>query len=127
MQNEFNFKKCAKCGALVEVLKDCTCENCGIVCCGEKLVDVELNSKDFSVEKHLPEWEVKDNTIFVTVNHVMEEDHYIEWISLQTTSGNQRKLLSPGMKPEACFALCEGDEIEAVFAYCNLHSLWKSE
>lgn len=29
-------KKCSKCGALVEVLKDCSCDNCGIVCCGEK-------------------------------------------------------------------------------------------
>ena len=24
------------------------------------------------------------------------------------------------------FALCEGDEVEAVYAYCNLHSLWKA-
>ena len=28
---------CAKCGALVKVLIDCTCENCGIKCCGEHL------------------------------------------------------------------------------------------
>ena len=31
-----------------------------------------------------------------------------------------------GEKPEVCFALCEGDEVEAVYAYCNLHSLWKA-
>lgn len=29
-------------------------------------------------------------------------------------------------KPAACFALCEGDEVLEVFAYCNLHSLWKA-
>ena len=40
--------------------------------------------------------------------------------------GNQRKALNPGDKPEVCFALCEGDEVEAVYAYCNLHSLWKA-
>ena len=34
--------------------------------------------------------------------------------------------LHPGEKPEVCFALCEGDEVEAVYAYCNLHSLWKA-
>ena len=28
--------------------------------------------------------------------------------------------------PHGCFALCEGDEVEAVYAYCNLHSLWKA-
>ena len=27
--------------------------------------------------------------------------------------------LHPGEKPEVCFALCEGDEVEAVYAYCN--------
>lgn len=49
----------------------------------------------------------------------------IEWISIQTKQGNQRKELHPGEKPEACFALCKGDEVEAAYAYCNLHSLWK--
>ena len=55
----------------------------------------------------------------------MSEAHYIEWISLQTSAGNQRKILKPGDPPKACFALCEGEKVEAVFAYCNLHSLWK--
>ena len=41
-------------------------------------------------------------------------------------AGNQRKVLNPGDKPEVCFALCEGDQVEAVYAYCNLHSLWKA-
>ena len=35
------------------------------------------------------------------------------------------KALHPGEKTEACFALCKGDEVEATYAYCNLHSLWK--
>ena len=45
---------------------------------------------------------------------------------LHTKQGNQRKELHPGEKPEVCFALCEGDEVETVYAYCNLHSLWKA-
>ncbi len=52
--------------------------------------------------------------------------HYIEWVSLQTKQGNQRKALQPEDKPEVCFAICEGDEVEAVYAYCNLHGLWKA-
>jgi len=39
---------------------------------------------------------------------------------------DDRMRLLPGEKPEVCFALCEGDEVEAVYAYCNLHSLWKA-
>jgi superoxide reductase len=56
----------------------------------------------------------------------MTEEHYIEWVSLQTKFGNQRKPLAPGAKPVVCFSVCEGDEVEAVYAYCNLHSLWKA-
>ena len=56
----------------------------------------------------------------------MEEAHYIEWISIQTKQGNQRKVLKPGQEPVACFCLCEGDEVEAVYAYCNLHGLWRA-
>ena len=56
----------------------------------------------------------------------MITEHYIEWIVLQTKNGVQRKELNPGDKPEACFALCDGDEVEAVYAYCNLHGLWKA-
>ena len=56
----------------------------------------------------------------------MEEAHYIEWISIQTKQGNQRKVLNPGQEPVACFCLCEGDEVEAVYAYCNLHGLWRA-
>ena len=46
-------------------------------------------------------------------------------VSLQTKSGNQRKVLKPGDAPEVSFAISEGDEVEAVYAYCNLHGLWK--
>jgi superoxide reductase len=55
----------------------------------------------------------------------MLEEHYIEWIAVQTKQGNQRKALKPGEAPKACFALCDGDEVVAVYEHCNLHGLWK--
>ena len=33
----------------------------------------------------------------------------------------------PETKPEAVFALADGDEVEAVYEYCNLHGHWKAE
>ncbi|MBO6061828.1 MAG: superoxide reductase, partial [Clostridia bacterium] len=30
-------------------------------------------------------------------------------------------------EPKAYFALVEGDEAVAAYAYCNLHGLWKAE
>ena len=56
----------------------------------------------------------------------MTAEHYIEWVSLQTKQGNQRKALHPGDAPVVEFAICDGDEVEAVYAYCNLHGLWKA-
>ena len=31
---------CEKCGAMVKVLIDCTCENCGIKCCGQTMKEI---------------------------------------------------------------------------------------
>ncbi len=84
---------------------------------------------DAAVEKHVPAYTVEGNTVTVkvgSVEHPMIPEHYIEWVSLQTKQGNQRKALTPGTKPEVCFALCDGDEVEAVYAYCNLHGLWRA-
>ena len=123
------FVLCEKCGALVKVLIDCTCPNCGIKCCGEVMKEIVPGTTDASVEKHLPVYAVVGNKVVVkvgSVEHPMTEEHYIEWVSLQTNNGNQRKALNPNQKPEVCFAICEGDQVEAVYAYCNLHSLWKA-
>ena len=59
------------------------------------------------------------------VVHPMEQGHYIEWISVQTNLGNQRKAVKD--QPKAIFALLDGEEVEAVYAHCNLHGLWKKE
>ena len=123
---EMKFYRCAKCGKIVAMVKNSPCPT---MCCGEAMQEIIPGTTDASVEKHVPVWEVKGNLVTVTVGaapHPMEEKHYIEWISLKTKSGNQRKALSPGQEPKACFAICEGDEVEAVYAYCNLHSLWKA-
>lgn len=57
------------------------------------------------------------------VEHPMLPKHYIEWVSLQTKLDNQRNMLKVGEAPKVCFSIGEGDEVEAVYAYCNLHSL----
>ena len=95
-----------------------------VVCCGEKMHELIPGTTDASVEKHVPVYTVEGSTVHVKVGeaeHPMLPEHYIEWISIQTKQGNQRKELHPGEKPEACFALCKGDEVEAAYAYCNLH------
>ena len=118
--------KCEVCGNLVQVILNGAGE---LICCGQPMKEIVPGTSDASLEKHVPVYEVIDNVVKVkvgSIEHPMTKEHYIEWISLQTKNGNQRKTLSPEDKPEASFAIIEGDEVESVFAYCNLHSLWKA-
>ena len=122
---EMKFYRCEKCKKMIAMVKGSPCPT---MCCGEAMKEIVPGTTEASAEKHIPVYEIRDNKVYVTVGsalHPMEEKHYIEWIALQTKTGNQRRALSPGMEPKACFAICEGDEVEAVYAYCNLHSLWK--
>ncbi len=120
------FFVCEHCGNMIAMVKDA---GVPIMCCGQKMTELIPGTTDAAVEKHVPVYTVEGGKVLVTVGeveHPMAEEHYIEWISLQTKSGNQRKTLKPGDAPKVCFALCEGDEVEAVYAYCNLHGLWKA-
>ncbi len=118
------FLKCNHCGNIVAMVED---KGVPVMCCGQKMAEIIPGTVEASREKHIPVYKVEGNKVFVTigsVEHPMVAEHYIEWVSLQTKFGNQRKLLSAGNAPTVCFALCEGDEVEAVYAYCNLHGLW---
>ena len=123
---KLEFYQCAHCGQIIAKVKD---KGVPIMCCGEPMKKIEAGTTDAAVEKHVPVVKVDGNTVCVTVgevDHPMLDVHYIEWIALKTKQGNQRKALNPGDAPKACFAICDGDEVEAAFAYCNLHGLWKS-
>ena len=123
---EMKFYRCKRCGQMVAIVKK---KGCPIMCCGEPMEEIKAGESDGAAEKHVPVYEVRDNKVYVTVSsveHPMSEEHYIEWIALQTKGGNQRKALKPGDAPKAVFALLENDEVEAVYAYCNLHSLFKA-
>ncbi|MBQ7247766.1 MAG: desulfoferrodoxin [Lachnospiraceae bacterium] len=119
------FYRCETCGQIVAIVDK---KACPIMCCGKPMTEIVPGSTDAAVEKHVPVVTVDGCCVKVVVGsaaHPMAEEHYIQWIAIQTKQGNQRKALKPGDAPEACFALCEGDEVEAAYAYCNLHSLWK--
>ena len=123
---EMKFYQCENCGQIIAIVKK---TGVPVMCCGKPMKELIPGTTDASIEKHVPVYEVKDGKVFVTVGsvaHPMVPVHYIEWVSLQTKSGNQRKALQPGDEPKVCFSICDGDEVEAVYAYCNLHSLWKA-
>ncbi len=122
---EMLFYRCEKCGQIVAVVKK---TGVPIMCCGQPMKQIIPGTTDASVEKHVPVWTVENGKVIVDIGfvaHPMVDAHYIEWVALKTKSGNQRKALHPGDEPKVCFPICEGDEVEEVFAYCNLHGLWK--
>ena len=120
------FYLCESCKTMVTMVND---SDVNLVCNGEKMVLLVPGTVDASVEKHTPAVTVDENIVKVSVGsvaHPMADEHYIEWIYLETCCGGQIKYLKPGDAPETSFVL-NGQKPVAVYAYCNLHGLWKTE
>ena len=120
------FFRCDHCGNLIGMIRDA---HVNVICCGQPMTELVPNTTDAAQEKHVPVVTVDGSTIHVRVgsaDHPMTEEHLIEWIFVETKQGGQRKALSAGDAPAADFALTGGDEAVAVYAYCNLHGLWKA-
>lgn len=120
------FLRCSICGKIIAVVED---KPTPTICCGKPMEELIPNTSDGAHEKHLPVYKVKDGVLHVEVGeveHPMLDAHYIQWIAVRTNLGNKRKILKPGEKPVADFALLPGEEVLAVLEYCNLHGLYKA-
>lgn len=124
MKTDVAFFECEICGNIVELIK---VGGGQLVCCEKPMTRLEPNTVDASVEKHVPVAVRRDGKVYVEVGsteHPMTEEHYIEWIAVVTDTSMERISLSPGDEPKAVF--CDTENAD-VYAYCNLHGLWKSE
>ena len=120
------FHICPDCGLVIETIHD---SGVSPSCCGMKMDELVPNTVEASGEKHIPAVTVEGSTVTVnvgSVDHPMQDVHYIEWVQLVTERGSQRKHLRPGEAPNVVFHLVD-DKPLAVYAYCNLHGLWKTE
>ena len=121
------FYKCSHCGNIIAFVDN---KDVPVICCGEKMEEIVANTVDAAKEKHVPVIKVDGNLVTVTVGdvaHPMLAEHSILWVALETKQGAQRKELAVGSEPIVQFALVDGDEVKAAYAYCNLHGLWKAE
>jgi len=117
---------CKHCGNMAEVINN---KGVPMVCCGEKMTELIPNTVDASKEKHLPVVTVSGDTLNVEVGsipHPMQDDHHIVFVYVETEQGSQRKHLKIGKEPKSTFSFSK-DKPVAVYAYCNLHGLWKNE
>ncbi len=123
---EPRFLRCSHCGNIVGMIHD---SGVPVICCGEPMKELVPNTVEASQEKHLPVVSVSEGIVTVKVgsaSHPMISEHFIQWVYLKTTVGGHRKVLNPGEQPEISFAL-QNEKPVAVYAYCNLHGLWKTE
>ena len=124
--SESRFYVCERCGNLVGMIRE---SGAALMCCGQPMTKLEAGTVEASLEKHVPVVSVDGKTVTVKVGsalHPMVEEHLIEWVYLRTDRGGQRKSLAAGDEPVVTFALADEKPLE-VYAYCNLHGLWKAE
>lgn len=153
--NEILFYRCEKCGNIIAVVKSgggtLTC--CGQQMTRLRANSTDASREKHLPILVTEDGKIKATV--GSVSHPMTEEHFIEWIAL--AGGNKIEImnLKPGMAPEAIFAYAfvedetpgENDEMVpnceanpcnfvhydkadmkfAVYAYCNLHGLWKTE
>ncbi len=120
------FYRCNHCGNIIVFMES---KGVPVVCCGEKMTELVPGSTDGAFEKHVPVIEKDGSKVKVSVGsvaHPMMEEHYIQFIVLETKQGFAKKDLKPSDAPVAEFVLADGDEIVAAYEYCNLHGLWKA-
>lgn len=125
MAKRLEVYKCELCGNIVEVLH---AGGGTLFCCGQAMSLLTENSVDAATEKHVPVIVVDEGTVTVkvgSVEHPMQEDHYIEWIELIVDGETHRKYLSPGDTPQAVFSV-KGSTFTAR-EYCNLHGHWQAK
>ena len=124
MKETLKFYRCKSCGGILELI-------CGKNPCGspESLEELTPNTVDAAQEKHLPVVTHTDGTVEVNVGevpHPMEDEHLIEWVCVETDKGTHRRYLCPGDGLTMTFDL-NNETPTAVYAYCNLHGLWKTD
>ena len=123
---ETKFYICEHCGNIIGVIHDA---GVPMMCCGQKMTKLEAGTVEASREKHIPVVKYENSLVTVnigSVDHPMVPEHSIEWVYLQTDRGGQRKNLAPGEAPAVTFAVADEKPL-AVYAYCNLHGLWKAD
>ena len=121
------FYLCETCKNIITKIVD---SKVPVVCCGKPMKELVPGAVDGALEKHVPAVTVDGKVVKVQIGeviHPMVDEHYIQFIALETKQGYQIKKLNAGVEPKAEFILAEGDEAVAVYEYCNLHGLWVKE
>ena len=113
------FYQCSHCGNIIYKVKD---SKVAVHCCGEVMQELTANTVEAAVEKHIPV--LNGNKVEVgSIPHPMTEEHFIEWIAVEYENAFSIFYLSSEDDPSIELTSTTG--IKSIYAYCNLHGLWK--
>lgn len=124
MENKLKFFKSKKSNTVIELLYT---NNESELIDNDLFKEIKANNTDAALEKHVPQVEVAENKVNVTVGstiHPMSEEHLITFIILHTNLGVYRVNLTHSDEPKYTFLLKENEKPLEVYEYCNLHGLW---
>lgn len=117
---------CSICGNVVEIFNEGAS---ALVCCKQKMENLEAQTEDSTLEKHVPFVEEVEGGVLVRVGektaHPMNEDHHIKFIEVHTKDMVLKAELDPNGAPEAKFPVKKADIVK-VREWCNLHGLWEA-
>lgn len=98
-------------------------------CCGEEMTLLKPNTTDGNHDKHVPVVTFPSaHTAKIKIGtepHPMTQQHSIRFVCVETTVGCVMRYLNADDPPEACLRF-SGKPL-AVYAYCNLHGLWRTD
>ncbi|MCL1921343.1 MAG: desulfoferrodoxin [Kiritimatiellaeota bacterium] len=135
MRDKQKFFICKHCGNLIGLIDG---KGVPMVCCGEKMSELVPNTVDAASEKHLPVVKRAEtcvcgcacgNALTIEIGgipHPMLEEHHIRFVYIETENGGKRRCLNIGQAPAVQVCCCD-DKPVAVYGYCNLHGLWKTD
>lgn len=92
--------------------------------------EMKVADSDGAAEKHVPVVTKSGQRLTVEVGsvpHPMLAEHSILWAAVETNLGGHWIMLSPDTEPRVVFELQNGEEAKAVYIYCDLHGIWKTE
>lgn len=118
------FYKCDICGQIVASTEELINP---LSCCNHEMRLLTPAESDGALEKHVPVYSIEGETLTVSIGsepHPMVPEHYIEWVCLVTCCGVQWQPLEPGIAPVATFKVKPGEQVVAIYEYCNIHGLY---
>lgn len=124
MENAFYY--CETCGNL---LIAAIASGVTPVCCGDEMKKLTCNTSDGNKDHHLPVVTLTSaHSMIVNIGaepHPMTPQHNIRFVCLQTSVGFVVRYLKEDDLPEV--KICFKGKPVAVYAYCSIHGLWRSE